>query len=342
MKERYEGLREKQKNIRQGKQYISLKDARKNRFVYNAEQTQTTLPVKTEVVIKGLPAEILVPYIDWTFFFHAWELRGKFPAILNDPLKGKEALKLYNDANQMLERISSGNMLEINGIASLFPAVSSGDDVIIYNNYEREREVARFHFLRNQEKKEENMPNLCLADFIAPAETGITDTMGLFAVTAGKGIEPWVKSFEDDNDDYSSIMLKILADRLAEAFAEFLHEKVRKEYWGYAKDEELSLPELLKESYQGIRPAPGYPACPEHSEKVTLFEVLDAPEKAGITLTENFMMQPAASVSGYYFAHPESRYFNLGRILDDQVEDYAKRKKLGLDQTRKLLSSSLA
>jgi 5-methyltetrahydrofolate--homocysteine methyltransferase len=339
MSERYEGLRKKQKNIRQGKQYISLQEARENKFPFNITQEQITYPAKPEVILRGLSAETLIPYIDWTFFFHAWEIRGKFPAIFDDPLKGKEASRLYEDALNMLRRITAESMLEINGMAAFYPAASLGDDVIIYNGYEKEKEVSRFHFLRNQEKKDQGVPNLCLADFIAPLDSGITDVMGFFAVTAGKGIEKWIKKFTAENDDYSSIMLKILADRLAEAFAEYLHERVRRDYWGYAREEELNPQELLKEIYQGIRPAPGYPACPEHSEKEKLFDVIGAPEKTGIELTENFMMTPGASVCGYYFAHPESKYFNIGLILDDQVRDYAERKKIPDEKAMRLLSS---
>ena len=342
IRERYAGLRERQKNIRQGKQYISLEEARKNKFSFDPSNTRLTYPENREVVIKDLAPGTLIPYIDWTFFFHAWEIRGKFPVIFDDPLKGKEASRLYEDAQDMLERIIKDKMLEINGIAAFHPAASDGDDVVIYNDYGREKEATRFHFLRSQEKKEKGIPNLCLADFIAPAESGITDVMGFFAVTAGKGIEPWIRKFEEANDDYSSIMLKILADRLAEAFAEYLHERVRKEYWGYDKQENLTPADMLKEAYQGIRPAPGYPACPEHSEKVTLFDTLGVPGKTGIILTENYMMIPAASVSGYYFAHPDSKYFNLGRVLEDQVTDYAKRKNLSFQEAGSLLSASLA
>ena len=338
MGQRYESLRERQKNIRAGKQYVSLEKARQNRFVFDPARAHIVTPSEGEIVLQKLPAKTLIPYIDWTFFFHAWEIRGRYPAILEDPVKGTEAARLYKDALDMLDRIMKNDMLEINGIAVFYPAASSGDDVIIYNDPDREKEMARFHFLRNQEKKEAGVPNLCLADFIAPAETGIADFMGLFAVTAGKGIGRWIKKFEDDHDDYSSIMLKILADRLAEAFAEYLHERVRKEYWGYDGDENFSPPELLKETYRGIRPAPGYPACPEHSEKEILFKVLGAPEKTGIMLTESYMMQPAASVCGYYFAHPESRYFNIGRVLEDQVIDYATRKGITAPQASTLLS----
>ena len=338
MKERYIELREKQKNIRQGKQYISLDGARRNRFSYEADQARIIKPVKNEVFIDSLSADVLIPYIDWTFFFHAWEIRGKYPAIFDDPLKGNEARKLHDDALSMLERIIADNMLGISGMAGFYPARSDGDDVIVYRSGESTDELTRFCFLRNQEQKEAGVPNLCLADFIAPVEGGATDYMGLFAVTAGKGIEKWVRKFEAANDDYSSIMLKVLADRLAEAFAEYLHERVRKEYWGYAKEETLSPADMIKEKYRGIRPAPGYPACPEHSEKERLFEVLGAEDKTGISLTESFMMTPGASVCGYYFAHPESRYFNIGRVLEDQVEDYARRKQVPVEKARQLLS----
>ncbi len=338
MRERYSNLREKQKNIRKGKQYITLEQARENRYSFKVSEADIVKPATGGVRIDNLDPETLIPYIDWTFFFHAWEIRGKYPAIFDDPAKGDEAHKLYSDAMAMLEKITKNKMLEISGVAGFYPAVSSGDDVIVYNNDNRVQELTKFLFIRNQEQKEPGIPNLCLADFIAPADTGVTDYLGLFAVTAGKGIEKWVRKFEAANDDYSSIMLKVLADRLAEAFAEYLHERVRKEYWGYASDENLSPAELLKESYRGIRPAPGYPACPEHSEKARLFSLLRATENAGISLTESYMMSPAASVCGYYFAHPESRYFNIGRILDDQVNDYAVRKEISAQEARGLLS----
>lgn len=339
MDERYNDLREKQKNIRQGRQYISLEKARQNRFAFDIEQADIARPERSEVILDNIPASIIIPYIDWTFFFHAWEIRGKYPAIFDDPLKGKEALKLYNDAQAMLELIVSEKMLGISGVAGFYPAVSVNEDVIVYNNPEKEKEINRFSFLRNQEHKEPGVPNLCLSDFIAPAESGVTDYIGLFAVTAGKGIEKWVNKFEAENDDYSSIMLKVLADRLAEAFAEYLHERVRKEYWGYAKEETLSPQDMIKEKYRGIRPAPGYPACPEHSEKEKLFDLLGATEKTGISLTESYMMSPGASVSGYYFAHPESRYFNIGRVLEDQVEAYAGRKQIPVENAKQLLST---
>ncbi len=344
IKERYEELREKQKKYRSGREFVSLEQARVNRFRfektqdYEKAQDIIVKPAKKKVVIDDLPVRELFPYIDWTFFFHAWEIRGRYPGILDDPAKGSEARKLYDDGSRMLELIESEKMLGLKGISGFFPAASEGDDVLIYKDESRNIVVERFLFLRNQDKKDPGVPNLCLADFIAPAESGITDYIGFFAVTAGLGVEKWVSRFTEAGDDYSSIMLKVLADRLAEAFAEYLHKQVRKEYWGYAPDESLSPAEMLKEEYRGIRPAPGYPACPEHSEKERLFRLLDVTANTGIRLTESYMMDPGASVCGYYFAHPGSRYFNIGRITDDQVEDYARRKKVPAGQARELLS----
>jgi 5-methyltetrahydrofolate--homocysteine methyltransferase len=283
------------------------------------------------------PLEEISRYIDWTFFFHSWKISGKYPAIFDDPLKGVEARKLFDDAQAMLKQIIEQKMVQANGVLGFFPANSTGDSMELTLDGNGHTIL---HFLRNEEEKENRIPNLSLADFIAPKETGFSDYIGLFAVTAGLGIEKWVKLYEDQNDDYNAIMVKILADRLAEAFAELLHEKVRKEYWGYAKDENLDIEEIIHEGYAGIRPAPGYPACPEHSEKGTIFELLDA-NKTGITLTENFAMYPAAAVSGYYFAHPEAQYFAISRISREQVEDYASRKKMSVKEVEKLLASNL-
>lgn len=293
------------------------------------------------IILNDYPLEKLIPCIDWTFFFHAWRLNGKFPAIFDDPLKGEEARKLYDDALQMLTLIAENRMLVAKGVAGIFPAQATGDSVEVFDPQSPDIKLADVHFLRNQEIKEPGVPNASLSDFIAPAEAGIRDYIGFFAVTAGHGLEKWTGEYEKDHDHYHSIMIKILADRLAEAFAEHLHERVRKEFWGYAPDEELTIDEILKEGYCGIRPAPGYPACPEHSEKRTLFDLLDAENLAGITLTENFAMYPAASVSGYYFSHPQSRYFNLGKILPEQAEDYARRKGISVEKATKLLSQNI-
>jgi 5-methyltetrahydrofolate--homocysteine methyltransferase len=240
-----------------------------------------------------------------------------------------------------MEEIIAEQLLKANGVIGLYPANSSGDDVLVYRDDSRKEVLATFHYLRNQQVKDDGSPNLCLADFIAPVESGRVDYIGGFAVTAGLGIEKGLEKYGSQHDDYKSIMLKILADRLAEAFAELLHLRVRKEFWGYAPEEDLGLPALLKEQYTGIRPAPGYPACPEHSEKRTLFDLLGAEKNAGITLTESYMMQPAASVSGYYFAQPFSQYFNVGRISRDQVIDYARRKKITAEIAEKLLLQNL-
>jgi 5-methyltetrahydrofolate--homocysteine methyltransferase len=331
----YEKLREKNQSNKKQKTYISLAEARKNKFSPDWTSTEIPKPAFTGIkYLEDFDLKAISQYIDWTFFFHAWKLNGKYPAILKDPVKGKEAQKLFADAQKMLADIINKKWLTANAAFGIFKAQTDGDSVEL-------EDETRFHFLRNQEQKSNNIPNLCLSDFIAPKSSGIDDYIGAFTVTTGIGIEKQIKRFEAENDDYNAIMLKVMADRLAEAFAELLHEKIRKEYWGYATDEQLELPEILREKHQGIRPAPGYPACPEHSEKRTLFDLLKAEEKIGVKLTENFAMYPAASVSGYYFAHPNAQYFQVGKLLPDQIEDYAKRK--GLDDTtvKKLLAMNI-
>jgi len=265
-------------------------------------------------------------------------LAGRFPGILKDEVVGVEATKLYNDANQMLDEIVKGRSLQANGVIAFYNAVNDGDDVKLFRKDQAEP-FATFHFLRQQNKKAQNLPNFCLADFVSP-EKG-KDYFGMFAVTAGIGLEKLVDRHKSRQDDYSEIMVKALADRLAEAFAECLHERVRRELWGYAKNENLSKEELIGEQYDGIRPAPGYPACPDHTEKKLLFELLDA-NKVGITLTESYAMYPGAAVSGFYFSHPDSKYFGLGKIEKDQVEDYAKRKGMSVGEIEKWLSPNLA
>jgi len=241
----------------------------------------------------------------------------------------------------MLDKIVTEKRLQANGVIGFYPAASVGDDVALFADEKRETPIKMFRFLRNQQLKENEISNLSLADFIAPKTTGRQDYIGGFAVSAGTGLEKWIEKYESDNDDYGSIMMKILADRFAEAFAELMHEKVRKEFWGYAANENVPIAEILHEKYQGIRPAPGYPACPEHSEKRELFDLLDTEKHTGIFLTENFAMYPAASVSGYYFAHPQAQYFNLGKISKDQVEDYARRKNLTVEEVERLLNVNL-
>jgi len=338
----YQNLRDKYQNDKSGKNYITLQEARANAFKPDWHPSVVIPPRFLGIkAFQDYDLATLAEYIDWTFFFHAWRLNGKYPAIFNDPVKGTEARKLYDDARRMLDEIISGGWLEATGVFFILPAKSVGDSVEIYSEENPSIKLSELHFLRNQERKNEGFPNLCLSDFIAPASSGIKDFMGGFAVTAGHGIEERLRFFESRNDDYSAIMLKILADRLAEAFAEHLHLRIRKEFWAYAPDENLTKEQILKEEYQGIRPAPGYPACPEHSEKLTLFHLMDVPRQTGISLTESFMMVPAASVSGYYFAHPSSQYFAVGKISRDQAEDYAQRKGISLQKAEKLLNTHL-
>jgi len=284
----------------------------------------------------------LVPRIDWTPFFRTWELAGNYPAILKDSIVGEAARSLFDDAQEMIESIVAENWLTARAVIGFYPANSVGDDVEVYTDEGRGTVLTRFHFLRQQMSKRAGRPNYCLADFVAPKETGVADYIGGFAVTAGIGIEEHLSGFQRNHDDYNDILLKALADRFAEAFAEHMHERVRKEFWGYAPDEDLSNEALIKEQYRGIRPAPGYPACPDHSEKRILFDLLDAEKNASITLTESFAMWPGASVSGFYFSHPESRYFGIGKVDRDQVKDYARRKGLGVAETERLLASNLS
>lgn len=324
------------------KQYLTLEQARKKKFPYIAENANITKPLKPGVhVLDNFPLEELAQYIDWTFFFYGWEIKGKYPEVLKDPVKGLEAQKLFDDALEMLERFYVDKSLVAKGVAGIFPAQSDEEDIIIYQNDDRKEEKMRFNFLRIQEIKEEpGKFNLSLADYIASKNSGIDDYLGAFVVTI-HGADELAEEFKKNKDDYNSIMTKMLADRLAEAFAELLHEKVRKELWGYDPRESLDLKELLKERYEGIRPACGYPACPEHSEKIKLFNLLDAEAVTGAYLTEGFSMVPGASVSGWYFAHPHSRYFNLGKIVKDQVALYAKKKSLTLEEAEKLLMPNL-
>lgn len=343
IKEKYAAAREKYESSKLEGKYISLDDARKNKIKIDWENSPVYKPSFTgNKVFIGYNLDEIRKYIDWTFFFHTWRINGKYPTIFDDPVKGEEAKKLFNDANRMLDKIVNEKMLQANGAIGFYPATAVGDDVELFENESHEKPVATFRFLRNQQKKPTGVPNLSLTDFIAPKESGKHNYIGGFAVTTGIGLEKWVEQYESENDDYSAIMIKILADRLAEAFAELMHHKMRKEFWGYVPGENLNTKEILREKYQGIRPAPGYPACPEHSEKRVLFNLLEAEEKAGIILTENYAMYPAASVSGYYFAHPQAQYFNLGKISKDQVEDYARRKNLPVEEVERLLNMNLS
>jgi 5-methyltetrahydrofolate--homocysteine methyltransferase len=326
------------------KKFLSLQQARDNRLHIDWKTSEVYKPSKPGItVLRDYPLADLVPYIDWSPFFSSWELRGKYPAILTDPELGTEAAKLFNDAQQLLKRIVNEKLLRANGVFGLFPANSVGhDDIEVYADDARHGLLCNLHTLRQQTERGKNIPNLALADFVAPKETGLPDYIGGFAVSAGEGVEALCAEFEQRHDDYNSIMVKALADRLAEAFAERLHHLVRTQYWGYAAAEKLSNADLIEEKYQGIRPAPGYPACPDHSEKRTLFDLLQVEKNAGIRLTENFAMYPTAAVSGLYFAHPQARYFGLGQIARDQVQDYHRRKGMSLAAAERWLGPHLA
>jgi len=342
-KDEYEILREDYSKKQFEKNFISLAQARENSLQIEWKKSKVKKPNKTGItVLKEYPLSTLRKYIDWTPFFMTWELKGKYPTIFEEKTVGAEAKKLFNDANELLDKIIGEKLLTANGVVGLYPANSVGpDDIEIYTDESRGGVKRVLHTIRQQMQKSKGEPNIALADFIAPKESGVEDYVGLFAVTAGIGIEKLIEKFEKDHDDYNSIMVKALADRLAEAFAEHLHELVRKEYWGYASDENFSSDELVKEKYVGIRPAPGYPAQPDHTEKPIIFSLLDAEKNTGIKLTESMAMYPAASVSGLYFSHPESKYFTVGKIGKDQVLDYHRRKGMSVDEVEKWLGSIL-
>jgi 5-methyltetrahydrofolate--homocysteine methyltransferase len=342
IKSEYQELRDSHASRISNKQYLTLDEARKNKFSIDWSSHHGVKPKLTGTkVFKDFPIEQIRPYIDWTPFFQTWMLKGKYPAILDHPQVGEEAAKLYADANQMLDEIIADKSLSAGAVVGIFPANSAGDDVKVFEDDQRSSTLATVHFLRQQGKKGKDLPNFCLSDFVAPENTGISDYFGFFAVTAGLGIESLIKKYQAQHDDYQSIMVKALADRLAEALAELMHEKMRKEMWGYAPKEHWDHPALIKEMYTGIRPAPGYPACPDHTEKHTLFHILQAEQRLGIRLTESYAMYPAASVSGYYLGNPESRYFGLGKIGKDQVLDYAARKELSVEEIEKWLMPNL-
>ncbi|WP_396176099.1 methionine synthase [Flavobacterium sp.] len=339
VREEYDQLREGYLNRSREKNFLSITEARKNKLQLDWENYHPTKPNLIGTKIVEVDLSELVDFIDWTPFFQSWELFGKYPAILTDEVVGEQATHLFADAQKMLEQIVNEKWLTAKGILGIFPANSINDDDI-----EASLPSSIFHLLtlRQQSLKTAGVPNIALADFIAPKESEIQDYIGCFCVTTGFGVDEKAAAFEKQLDDYNSILLKALADRLAEAFAEYLHLKVRKEIWGYASDETLSNEELIKENYSGIRPAPGYPACPDHLEKPTIWKLLNVEEKIGVKLTESMAMWPASSVSGYYFAHPESKYFGLGKIKKDQVEDYAKRRNISVEMAMKWLSPNIA
>ncbi len=358
----YAEVRERHRNRGPGKRLVSLEAARANAFRFYWKSYSPPVPRRPGItVFDDIDLRELLPLIDWTPFFQAWELSGRYPAILSDPVVGAQARELFDDARKILGRVVEEKWLRAKAVIGFWPAARVGDDIELLllplqgegrngDGVENRdsglgtRDSGKrvmLHHLRQQADKPVERPNLCLSDFIAPKDSGVADWIGGFAVTAGLGIEEHLERFHAENDDYSSIILKALADRLAEALAEYMHYRVRREFWGYAPDEPLDNDALIAEQYRGIRPAPGYPACPDHTEKVTLFELLDATRNAGIELTEGFSMYPAAAVSGWYFSHPDSQYFVVGKLTKDQVEDYAKRKGWTLAQAERWLSANL-
>jgi 5-methyltetrahydrofolate--homocysteine methyltransferase len=336
----YDAFRETFLNRSRDKNFLTIEQARKNKLQLDWDNFT---PVKPKVIGKQIvevDLETLVPYIDWTPFFRTWELFGKYPAILTDEVVGEQATSVFADAQAMLKVILKEKKLTAKGVYGIFPANQINDDDIELRD-ENGKPLQTFLSLRQQSQKTKGAPNIALSDFIAPKESGKVDYMGAFCVTTGFGVDEWAAEFEMDLDDYNSIMVKALADRFAEAFAEYLHEKVRKEFWGYAADENLSTEDMIDEVYKGIRPAPGYPACPDHLEKPTIWKLLNVAEEIGVTLTESMAMWPASSVSGYYFGNPESKYFGLGKIKEDQVIDYAKRRNVSTDVAMKWLNPNI-
>lgn len=337
--EKYKRIRNEFLGKQQSRDLLSYKDALNNRLKINWSEDMVYQPAKPGLhVFNNYDLNEVVKYIDWTFFFFAWKLNGKYPAIFDDPVKGEEARKLYDDAQHWLKVIIDEEIVSAKGVIGIYPSNSRGDDIVLYSDHKSKDIAMVLNFLRNQEKKSEGQPNLCLADYVAPVDSDMVDYTGAFVVTA----EPdpaKMKKYEDD--DYGTIMIRILADRLAEAFTELLHKKVRTSIWGYKKDEKLDIEDMLRLRYQGIRPAPGYPACPDHTEKGKIFDLLDAEENIGVRLTESFAMHPPSSVSGYIFAHKQSAYFNIGKIGEDQLKDYAKRKGMSEEEASKWLAPNL-
>jgi len=337
--ERYRGMREEFLKKQPGRALLSIGEARARGFVYGGAAAVAPPPARPGLhIFDNYDLKKISEYIDWTFFFYAWKINGRYPAVFDDPVKGDEARKLYDDALYFLDAITGSRMIRARAVVGLYPAYRRGDDIVMHTGAGPGAPPLVLNFLRNQEVHEDGRPNLCLADFVAPEGSGIDDHAGLFVVTAVPDEE---KLQVYANDDYGLIMIKILADRLAEAFTELVHEKVRRDIWGYAADENLSVEDMLKQRYRGIRPAPGYPACPDHTEKGKLFMMLDAERKAGVSLTETYAMRPVSSVSGYLFAHERASYFNVGRIGDDQLRDYARRKGISESGARRWLASNL-
>jgi 5-methyltetrahydrofolate--homocysteine methyltransferase len=333
-------IREKYKT-RSEKPLRSYEQARANALKYDWDDHETATPAFVgRRYLDDVPLEEIAKYIDWTYFFSAWELKGKYPGILQHPQYGEAARELFANAQALLKKIVDGKLIRARGVYAFWPAVADRDDIVVYKDENRREILARFPMLRQQEAQPDDRPNLSLADFIAPKGSGVPDYIGMFAVTGGIGAEELAKRFEADHDDYSAIAVKALADRLAEAFATYLHARVRDD-WGHPDPATTAAEDLHVEKHRGIRPAPGYPACPDHSEKFELFTVLQA-QRQGMALTESGAMTPAASVSGFYFSHPRAKYFNVGRIGRDQVESYAKRRDMPLEEVERWLSPNLA
>ena len=340
-KTEYAELRDKRAASASDKEYISIDEARAQKVQLDWTHYEPTIPAQLGIQVwNDIRIETLIPYIYWTPFFASWQLKGKYPTIFRDAFVGVEAQKLYDHAQEMLDLIVKENRLTVKAVTGIFEAHSEGDDVVLYDPQTGDKSDT-IHFLRQQRKKSDGLPYQCLADYVAPIGSSKKDYFGAFAVSAGFGIEPWVKMYEDQHDDYNAIMMKALADRFAEALAEYLHQVIRTDIWGYSKGETLNNEALIAEKYKGIRPAPGYPACPDHTEKDILWKILDAEKHTGIFLTESKAMYPAASVSGWYIGHPESKYFGLGNISKDQVIDYAKRKQMDVKEIEKWLSPNL-
>jgi len=337
-----EEIRERHRGREPQRQLVTLAEARSRRTPIRWQAADIAKPSWLgSRVIAPFPLSEIVPYIDWTPFFHVWELRGRYPQILDDGTVGVRARELYRDAGELLQRIVAEGLLTARAVYGFLPANSDGDDILVFKDDAPSKMVAAFHTLRQQTLKPEGQYNQALADFIAPVDSGFRDYLGVFAVTTGLGADELCARFEADQDDYRSIMTKALADRLAEALAELLH-KMAREDWGYGRGEQLGIEDLIREKYRGIRPAPGYPACPDHTEKQILFDLLGVEERIGIRLTETYAMLPASSVSGLYFAHPEARYFSVGKVGRDQIADYSRRKAMEESAVERWLAPYLA
>jgi 5-methyltetrahydrofolate--homocysteine methyltransferase len=342
LKQEYEVVRDQHARKKPRTQPVTLAEARANKVAIDWQAYTPPVPAKPGIhEFRDVPISVLREYIDWTPFFLTWSLAGKFPRILEDEIVGEEAKRLFADANALLDRLAADGELRCAGVMGLFPANSVEDDVEVYTDESRSQVLHTLRFLRQQTEKKDGFPNYCLADFVAPKGTK-PDYIGAFAVTGGIGEDDIIRRYKEAHDDYNAIMASAVADRLAEAFAEYMHLLVRREYWGYDPDEALSNDELIREKYRGIRPAPGYPACPEHTEKGTLWQLLDVEERIGMKLTESFAMWPGAAVSGWYFSYPDTRYFAVARIQEDQLLDYAARKGMSRVEAEKWLAPNLS